>query len=74
MIKVINLISLLFSGAILAVRDIWLIQIPNTEFQIPGLAAIISAALIVIVGYAIMYSKRETKEEAQTIADATPSK
>jgi len=26
--------------------------------------------LIVIVGYAIMYSKRETKEEAQTLADS----
>jgi K(+)-stimulated pyrophosphate-energized sodium pump len=74
MIKVINLISLLFSGAILAVRDIWLVQIPNTDFKIPGLAAILSVILIVIVGYAIMYSKRETKEEAQRSADDEPKK
>jgi K(+)-stimulated pyrophosphate-energized sodium pump len=74
MIKVINLISLLFSGAILAVRDVWLIQIPSTEFKIPGLAAILSAVLIVIVGYAIMYSKRETKEEAQTLAEDAKKK
>jgi len=74
MIKVINLISLLFSGAILAVRDVWLIQIPSTEFKIPGLAAILSTVLIAIVGYAIMYSKRETKEEAQTLADDAQKK
>jgi K(+)-stimulated pyrophosphate-energized sodium pump len=74
MIKVINLISLLFSGAILAVRDIWLVQIPYTEFQIPGLAAILSVVLIVIVGYAIMFSKRETKEEAQKVAGDAPTK
>jgi K(+)-stimulated pyrophosphate-energized sodium pump len=64
MIKVINLISLLFAGAILAVRDVWLYQIPSTEFKIPILAAILSAILVVIIGAAIMYSKRETKEEA----------
>jgi K(+)-stimulated pyrophosphate-energized sodium pump len=74
MIKVINLISLLFSGAILAIRDVWLIQIPNTDFKIPGLAAILSAILIVIVGYAIMYSKRETKEEVQKVAEDAPTK
>ncbi|MCL4430580.1 MAG: sodium-translocating pyrophosphatase [Chloroflexi bacterium] len=74
MIKVINLISLLFAGAILAIRDVWLVQIPNTEFKIPVLAAILSAVLIVIVGFAIMYSKRETKEEAQKVADDAPSK
>jgi hypothetical protein len=65
---------LLFSGAILAVRDRWLIQIPNTEFKIPGLAAILSAVLIVIVGYAIMYSKRETKEEVQKVAEDASTK
>ncbi len=74
MIKVINLISLLFAGAILAIRDVWLIQIPNTEFKIPVLAAILSAILIVIVGYAIMFSKRETKEEVQKVANDAPSK
>ena len=73
MIKVINLISLLFSGAILAVRNVWLYQIPNTNIQLPVLAAILSAVLIAIVGAAIMYSKRETKEEAHTTTDeATP--
>ena len=64
-IKVINLISLLFAGAILAVREVWLYPIPNTEFKLPVLAAILSAVLITIVGAAIMYSKRETQEEAQ---------
>lgn len=64
-IKVINLISLLFAGAILAVREVWLYPIPNTEFKLPVLAAILSAVLITIVGAAIMYSKRETQEEAE---------
>lgn len=73
MIKVINLISLLFSGAILAVREVWLYQIPNTEFKLPVLAAILSAVLITIVGAAIMYSKRETKEEAPTTTDEATS-
>jgi K(+)-stimulated pyrophosphate-energized sodium pump len=73
MIKVINLISLLFSGAILAVRNVWLYQIPNTDFQLPVLAAILSVVLITIIGAAIMYSKRETKEEAHASAnEATP--
>jgi K(+)-stimulated pyrophosphate-energized sodium pump len=73
MIKVINLISLLFSGAILAVRNVWLYQIPNTEFKLPVLAAILSAVLIAIIGAAVMYSKRETKEEAHTTTDQATS-
>jgi K(+)-stimulated pyrophosphate-energized sodium pump len=72
MIKVINLISLLFSGAILAVRNVWLYQIPNTNTQLPVLAVILSAVLIVIVGAAIMYSKREIKEEAHARIEAAP--
>jgi K(+)-stimulated pyrophosphate-energized sodium pump len=69
MIKVISLISLLFSGAILAVRNVWLYKIPNTNTQLPVFATILSAVLIAIVGAAIMYSKRETKEEAHTTTD-----
>ena len=68
-IKVINLISLLFAGSILAARDVWLYQIPNTEFKIPVLAAIISVVLVLVIGAAIMYSKRETKEEAHATTD-----
>jgi K(+)-stimulated pyrophosphate-energized sodium pump len=62
MIKVINLISLLFAGAILAVRNIWVVEIAGLQF--PVLAAILSAVLVTIVGVAIMFSKREAKEEA----------
>jgi len=69
MIKVISLISLLFSGAILSVRNVWLYKIPYTNSQLPVFATILSAVLIAIVGAAIMYSKRETKEEAHTTAD-----
>ncbi len=62
MIKVINLISLLFAGAILAVRNIWVVEIAGLQF--PVLAAILSAVLVTVVGIAIMFSKREGKEEA----------
>ena len=64
-IKVINLISLLFAGAILAARDIWIFQIPNTQFEIPVLAAILSALFVILIGAAIMFSKRETKQKEQ---------
>ena len=61
-IKVINLISLLFSGAILSLRNAFTYQIPNTNFQIPVLSVVLSAILIAIVASAIMYSKREAKD------------
>jgi K(+)-stimulated pyrophosphate-energized sodium pump len=72
-IKDINLISLLFAGAILAIRDVWLYQIPNTEFKLPVLAAILSVVLITIIGAAIMYSKRETKGEVHITTDESTS-
>jgi K(+)-stimulated pyrophosphate-energized sodium pump len=75
MIKVINLISLLFAGAILAVRNTFVFTIPGTTYQIPVLAAILSAVLAAIIGAAIMFSKRESKEEATlAAADMPPQK
>jgi K(+)-stimulated pyrophosphate-energized sodium pump len=75
MIKVINLISLLFAGVILSLRNILLFQIPNTSIQVPMLSVALSAILIVIIAGAIVYSKRETKEEekARDIEGPVPS-
>ncbi len=63
MIKVINLVSLLFGGAILAIRDMYLVTLPYTSIQIPIVAIIVSVILAVAIGLAIMFSKREDAEE-----------
>jgi K(+)-stimulated pyrophosphate-energized sodium pump len=75
MIKVINLISLLFAGVILSMRNMLPVQIPNTNIQIPIVSIVFSIILIGIIGGAIMYSKRETKEEerARDIEGPIPS-
>jgi len=59
MIKVINLVSLLFAPVILQLKEIAVFEIPNTAIRIPVVSAIVSAVLLVIIGGAIMYSKRE---------------
>ena len=75
MIKVINLISLLFGAVLLSLRNMFLFQIPNTSIQIPIAAVVLSITLIGIISGAIMYSKRETKEEerARDIEGPIPS-
>ncbi|HKZ88341.1 MAG TPA: sodium-translocating pyrophosphatase [Candidatus Bathyarchaeia archaeon] len=62
MIKVINLVSLLFGGAILSLKDNFLVKIPYTDFQIPVISAVLSVVMTVIVAGAIMFTKREEKE------------
>jgi K(+)-stimulated pyrophosphate-energized sodium pump len=75
MIIVINLVSLLFSGVILSLRNQFNFQIPNTNIQIPVLSVVLSLVLIGIVASAIMFSKRETEEEerARDIEGPIPS-
>jgi K(+)-stimulated pyrophosphate-energized sodium pump len=71
-IKVINLISLLFSGVILSMRNVLVYQIPDTNIEIPVLSVILSLILVGIVGAAVMYSKRETKEEEKVLDTEAP--
>jgi hypothetical protein len=75
MIKVINLISLLFSGVILSFGNAFSVEIPNTGIQIPLLSVAVSVVMIFIIGGAIVYSKRETKEEerARDVEGPIPS-
>jgi hypothetical protein len=75
MIKVINLISLLFSGVILSMGNALSVEIPNTGIQIPILSIALSVVLIGIIGAAVLYSKRETKEEerARDVEGPIPS-
>jgi K(+)-stimulated pyrophosphate-energized sodium pump len=75
MIIVINLVSLLFSGVILSLRNQFNFQIPNTNIQIPILSVALSIVLIGIIAAAIMFSKRETEEEerARDIEGPVPS-
>jgi K(+)-stimulated pyrophosphate-energized sodium pump len=75
MIIVINLVSLLFSGVILSLRNQFNFQIPNTNIQIPIVSVVLSLVLIGIVASAIMFSKRETEEEerARDIEGPIPS-
>jgi K(+)-stimulated pyrophosphate-energized sodium pump len=63
MIKVINLISLLFSGVILSAGTAFSVEIPGTGIQIPVLSVVMSLVMIGIIGAAVFYSKRETEEE-----------
>jgi K(+)-stimulated pyrophosphate-energized sodium pump len=67
MIKVINLISLLFSGVILSLGNTLKVEIPNTGIQIPVVSIALSVVLVGIVGAAVFYSKRETKEEEKVL-------
>ena len=62
MIKVINLISLLFAPVIIKLASIDVYQIPNTEFKIPLVSALLSVVLVVVIAGAILYSKREMKD------------
>ncbi len=70
MIKVINLISLLFAPVIISLKDMYVVQIPGTDFSLPMVSVIISIALAAIIGAAIWYSKRETIEEPKLSAPA----
>jgi K(+)-stimulated pyrophosphate-energized sodium pump len=70
MIKVINLISLLFSGAILSLRSVLTVQVLGVDF--PVLAAILSIVLVAIIGGLIFYSKRETEEEEKVLDTEAP--
>ncbi len=63
MIKVINLVSLLFAGAILSLRDHYLVTLPYLNWQIPIVAVILTVILVAVIGFAIIYSKRDTEEE-----------
>jgi K(+)-stimulated pyrophosphate-energized sodium pump len=81
MIKVINLISLLFASVIVAINSqaVIHIQIAGNTIPVPLLSFIISIILICIIAWAIMFSKRETeditsdKPEKETQTD-TPNK
>ena len=79
MIKVINLISLLFASLIMTLRSqtVVNIQIESESFPIPLISVVLSIILVVIIAFAIMYSKREAKEitsdqpEKETQADTS---
>jgi len=64
MIKVINLISLLFAPVIITLKDkaVYQIQIASTEIKIPLLSVVLSIILVAIIAGAIMFSKREIKD------------
>jgi K(+)-stimulated pyrophosphate-energized sodium pump len=74
MIKVINLISLLFSGVILSVGTAFSVEIPYIG-PVPVLSIALSVVLVGIIGAAVLYSKRETKEEerARDVEGPVPS-
>jgi K(+)-stimulated pyrophosphate-energized sodium pump len=70
MIKVINLISLLFSGAILSLKGILVIQVLGIEIPVVSLS--LSIILAIIIGGMVIYSKRETKEEEKVLDTEGP--
>ncbi len=63
MIKVINLISLLFAPVIVQLRNVAVISIPGTTVNIPLAAAIVSLVLFIIIAVTIVFSKREKMDE-----------
>ena len=64
MIKVINLISLLFASAVMTLKDqaVVHIQIGSNSYPISLVAVALSIILAAIIAGAITFSKRETKE------------
>jgi len=62
MIKVINLISLLFAPIIIKLYDIGVYQIPDTSFKIPIVSILLSLVLLAIIVATVSYSKREVKD------------
>jgi K(+)-stimulated pyrophosphate-energized sodium pump len=63
MIKVINLVSLLFGAAILSLRNNYLVNISVLKVKIPVVSVILTVILVTAIGFAIVFSKRETEEE-----------
>jgi Tfp pilus assembly protein PilO len=63
MIKVINLVSLLFGAAILSLRNNYLVNISALKVKIPVVSVILTVILVTAIAFAIMFSKRETEEE-----------
>ncbi|HTY76014.1 MAG TPA: sodium-translocating pyrophosphatase [Candidatus Nanoarchaeia archaeon] len=59
MIKVINLISLLFAPVIIKLKDVAVYTIPGTTVNIPLASAVVSLTLFIIIAGAISFSKRE---------------
>jgi K(+)-stimulated pyrophosphate-energized sodium pump len=63
MIKVINLISLLFAPVILQLKDVAVFDVLGVK--IPLVSAVVSLILATIIGAAILYSKREATPEEE---------
>jgi len=62
MIKVINLISLLFASIIVTLKDKALLKVPDTNVKIPLISVALSIVLAAIIAGAILFSKREEKD------------
>jgi K(+)-stimulated pyrophosphate-energized sodium pump len=62
MIKVINLVSLLFAGAILSLRNSYLVTLPFLNIQIPIVSVILTVILAIAIGFAILFSKRDVEK------------
>ena len=62
MIKVINLISLLFASIIVTLKDKALLKVPDTNVKIPLISIALSIVLAAIIAGAILFSKREEKD------------
>jgi K(+)-stimulated pyrophosphate-energized sodium pump len=63
MIKVINLISLLFAPVIVQLRNVAIVSVPGTTVKVPLAAAIVSLVLFIIIAVTIVFSKREKMDE-----------
>jgi len=78
MIKVINLISLLFASIIISIRNQLVVsfQIGTQTYSISILAVVLSIMIVAIIAYAIAFSKRETKDivSDQPEKEASPKK
>jgi hypothetical protein len=64
MIKVINLVSLLFGAAILSLRNNYLVNISVLKVKIPIVSVILTVILVTAIAFAIMFSKREVPEKS----------
>ncbi len=60
LIKVINLVSLLFVPVIITLKDQVVLQIPSINISIPIVSVAVSLVLVIIITIALSFSKRET--------------
>ena len=74
MIKVINLVSLLFASVIVTLKDKAVYEVPGANVKIPLISVALSIVLAAIIAGAILFSKREEKDITEDTSEGVTPK